>query len=49
MIAWLQENWVALGGILLLVLRLVESILVVLKAEKALSVLQVIKEFFKIG
>ena len=46
---WIQTNWVALGGIALLLLRLVESVLVLLKADKALDTIAIIKEFFKIG
>lgn len=38
--------WAAVGFALL---RLVESILVVLKQDKALSVIKVIKEYFKLG
>ena len=46
---WITQNWVALGGVALLILRVVESIAVLLKANKVLSVIAVIKEFFRIG
>ena len=46
---WLQDNWVALSGIGLLALRLVESVLVLLKADKALDFIAIVKEFFRIG
>jgi len=46
---WIIENKVALGAIILLAVRLIESILVLLRAQKALSVLALIKEFFRLG
>ena len=46
---WILENKAALGAIALLAIRLIESILVLLRAQKALSVLAVIKEFFRLG
>lgn len=49
MIAWITANWVALGGIALLLLRVVESIAVLLRANKVLSIISIIKEFFRIG
>ena len=49
MITWITTNWVALGGIALLILRIVESIAVLLRAKKVLSVIAVIKEFCRIG
>ena len=46
---WIIGNWVGLSAIALAGLRLVESIMVVLKNEKALSIIKIIKEFFKLG
>ena len=46
---WILENKAALTAIVLLAIRLVESILVLLRADKALGTLAVIKEFFRLG
>jgi len=46
---WILANKVALSAILLLAVRLIESVLVLLRAKSALGILAVIKEFFRLG
>ena len=52
MVAWVQANWVALGAILLAVIRLIESLMIVLPKNiqgVLTKILATIKEFFKLG
>ena len=46
---FIQTHWAELGPIGLLVLRLVESVAVLFRANKVISFVNVIKEFFRIG
>lgn len=46
---WILANWAGITAILLAGLRLIESIMIILKNEKALSIIAVIKEFFRLG
>jgi len=46
---FLQANFGNILAVVFAVIRVVESIMVVLKNEKALSIIKVIKEFFKIS
>ncbi len=49
MIEWIQANWVGITAIVFAVIRVIESVMVVMKNQKALSIIKVIKEFFKLS
>ena len=49
MVEWIQANWAQLGVVGYTLLRFLESIVVLLKARQAISFINIIKEFFRIG
>lgn len=43
------QNWAGIVAIFLAIIRVIESIMVVWKNDKVISILKVVKEFFKLS